>query len=354
MTGNGAGTWLARLYDGERYHHTSLGDFGALSDKERFDAAKRAAEQWFEHLGLGGSTQSHSVKAACEAYVSKQRAEKGPQAAADSEGFFRRLVYKDTIANVVLSKLTKQQCSAWRARVLEQSRTKSSFNRNITPLRAALNLAFEDGKVATDQAWRTQLKPLKGPGTSGRRTLYLDAQARRRLVENASEEARPLLQAMILQPVRPGDIPRARVQDLYLENRSLRLAGKNNERVIPLSDEALAHFRACAEDKLPSAWLVARRDGSQWKKEAWRDEVKQAAAVAKLPKATVATTLRHSVITELVKGGLDIFHVAKLAGTSVVMIEKHYGHLQDEHARAALQKLSLGVALVDQVTPKAA
>ena len=100
-------------------------------------------------------------------------------------------------------------------------------------------------------------------------------------------------------------------------------------------------FKECAKGKLPGAWLVSRADGGQWRKEAWRDEIKLAAAGAKLPKATVAYTLRHSVITDLVKGGLDLFHVAKLAGTSILMIEKHYGQLQNEHAREALKRLSL-------------
>jgi site-specific recombinase XerD len=51
--------------------------------------------------------------------------------------------------------------------------------------------------------------------------------------------------------------------------------------------------------------------------------------------------LRHSTITDLVTGGLDLFTVAKISGTSVAMIEKHYGHLQREHARQALKMLSL-------------
>jgi hypothetical protein len=33
--------------------------------------------------------------------------------------------------------------------------------------------------------------------------------------------------------------------------------------------------------------------------------------------------------------------MAKLSGTSVVMIEKHYGHLRAEHARKALATLEL-------------
>src|SRR5512145_1524569 len=77
MAAGAPGTWLARLYDGESYAHKPLGDFGTLEEKERFDAAKKAAETWFQHLDMGGSTKPHSVKAAGQAYVEKQRTEKG-------------------------------------------------------------------------------------------------------------------------------------------------------------------------------------------------------------------------------------------------------------------------------------
>ena len=60
-----------------------------------------------------------------------------------------------------------------------------------------------------------------------------------------------------------------------------------------------------------------------------------------MPKATVAYSLRHSVITDLATGGLDLFHLAALAGTSVLMIQKHYGQVRGDHARAALKKLAL-------------
>jgi hypothetical protein len=61
---------------------------------------------------------------------------------------------------------------------------------------------------------------------------------------------------------------------------------------------------------------MSARSFAQWKKEAWRDEVKAAAR-------------------------LDLFTIAKLAGTSVSMIERHYGHLQRKHARSALEKLAV-------------
>jgi len=61
---------------------------------------------------------------------------------------------------------------------------------------------------------------------------------------------------------------------------------------------------------------------------------------ANLPATTTAYTMRHSVITDLVVGGLDLLTVAQLSGTSVAMIERHYGHLQQDRAAAALAMLT--------------
>ena len=347
MTKATPGTWLARAYDGARYNYNSdLGDFSKLPAGEQFDAAKRAAEEWFKHLDLGGSTEAHTVKAACKSYLEYLRAEKSEQAAKDAEGYFNRLVYGDPIAKVLLSKLGKPQMSAWRERALKHNGDRSSFNRNITAMRAALNYARQQGWVATDQAWLTALRPFseqqQEEQCERRRTGTLDRDERRELVESASKESRPLFKTLALLPMRPGEVASLKVEHLNTREKALVIpAGKTKARVIPLPAEAFAHFKECAKAKLPGAWLVARADGSQWKKEQWRDEVKAAARKAKLPKATVAYTLRHSVITDLVVGGLDIFTVAKLAGTSVRMIEKHYGHLQSEHARDALEKLAL-------------
>lgn len=56
--------------------------------------------------------------------------------------------------------------------------------------------------------------------------------------------------------------------------------------------------------------------------DAWKHPIKHAAATNKLPDGFSAYTLRHSVITDLVRGGLPVLTVAQLAGTSVAMIER--------------------------------
>lgn len=69
--------------------------------------------------------------------------------------------------------------------------------------------------------------------------------------------------------------------------------------------------------------------------------IKEAARAADLPDSTTAYAMRHSTLTNLVTGGLDLLSVAQISGTSVAMIERHYGHLNADRAAAALAGLTL-------------
>jgi integrase len=51
----------------------------------------------------------------------------------------------------------------------------------------------------------------------------------------------------------------------------------------------------------------------------------------------VTYTLRHTWITGLVASGMDIVSVARLAGTSVEMIDRYYVQTRVEPLRAALE-----------------
>ena len=52
-------------------------------------------------------------------------------------------------------------------------------------------------------------------------------------------------------------------------------------------------------------------------------------------------TLRHVAISEMIAAGMDSFLVAKLAGTSTAMIDKHYGHLRHDQTRARLDAVAM-------------
>jgi hypothetical protein len=51
--------------------------------------------------------------------------------------------------------------------------------------------------------------------------------------------------------------------------------------------------------------------------------------------------LQHRWITQVISGGLSILDVARLTGTSVMMIEERYGYLVDGVARERLAQVKM-------------
>jgi integrase len=220
-------------------------------------------------------------------------------------------------------------------------RSASSLNRDMTSLRAALNLAYRDVLVTSDFAWRSKLLPVKN--ADRRRDVYLDQDQRRELISHAPADLADLLRGLSLIPLRPGALAALTVASYDKRLKTLTVgkdkAGK--DRKIALPDRTAQFFDGLCKDKLPAAPLFSRSNGKAWDKDAWKYPVKDAVAAAKLPDEVTCYTIRHSVITDLIHSGLDTLTVAQLSGTSVLMIERHYGHLTRNHAREALGHLLL-------------
>ncbi|MBN8727602.1 MAG: tyrosine-type recombinase/integrase [Xanthomonadales bacterium] len=340
---SGALTWYARTYDSgtQKQVRQSFGDFGHLAQHERFDAACRAAREWFEHLGKGGRLDTITVAGAWARYLQHQRKVKGAAAAADAESRKRRHIDGDPIATVPLDKLAPHHLRDWRDRIAV-GKTPTTLNRDMVPMRAALRLALADGYVTTDFPWRQALRPIRGAG--GRRTLYLTRDQRRALLDAIEDgHLRAFVHALCVLPLRPGALAALSVADFDMHAATLNVrhdkAGAG--RVVPLPATAAKLLREMTRGKLPGAPLFARADGGWWIKHNWMGPIRAAAAAAELPEGSTAYTLRHSAITDLVTAGADLLTVATLAGTSVQMIQDHYGHLQQDHARAALAGLAL-------------
>jgi len=355
MTASGGGTWLARArdeVDRTKQLFKPLGEFGDLADHLRFDAASKAAVVWFDHLGRGGASRAATVADACSRYVQHLRATKSERAARDAETRFQNYVVNHArLAATELQKLTPMQLEAWRKSLREQPtrsggrrgerRSDSTLNRDMTCFRAALNLAYLDGLLTTDYAWRSKLRPIKN--ADQRRELYLDRAQRLKFMENAPQDLAAFLRGLCQLPLRPGALATLTAGDFDRRLKVLKIGQDKNgkDRRIKLPDVTAEFFEAAARNKLPSAPLLARSGGKAWNKDAWKWPIKAAAAAAGLPNSTTAYTLRHSVISDLVHDGLDLLTVAQISGTSVAMIERHYGHLRSEVAAQALARLAL-------------
>jgi integrase len=351
------GTWLAQYYDAATQKQTrrSLGAFDDLPSHRRFDAAVKAANDWFAHVGAGGSFDTLNIGQACQQYVEHIRVSKGPNAAGDLEARFRRRVYADPLARVELPKLTSRHLTTWRSQLAAKAvivdphataprtrdRSASSLNRDMTALRAALNHAYAHGEVVADIPWRHALKRIKN--ADGRREIYLDKAQRRALVDAAAEDLSWFLRGLCVLPLRPGALAALTVGsfDRALVVLTIGKDKSGKDRRIGLPRNTASLLEQMAERKLPAAPLFARSNGGAWTKDAWKKPIKEAARTAQLPADVTAYTMRHSAITDLVVGGLDALTVAQLSGTSLAMIDKHYGHLRADRAVAALELLAL-------------
>lgn len=348
-TAGGAGTWLARFHDTDtgRKPSKSLGDFGTLPASKRFDAAKKNAEEWFQHLHGGGSADDVTVREACEKYAAENP---------DAAKRFPRYVYGDPIASIKLQKLRAPHVKEWRTRLEAmpalvtrnkegrketRQRAPATVNRDMVAFRAALNAALRRGEVLTAIAWQAALQPIEK--ADRRRGLYLDKVQRRALLEAMPSDAAAFFRGLALLPLRPGALAALKVGDFDTRTSALTIgtdkAGAGRSILVPADTAAL--LKQQAKGKLPNAPLFMQANGQPWNKDAWKHPVKDAALAAGLPDAVTAYTLRHSTITDLVIGGLDLLTVAQISGTSVRMIEQHYGQLRGERAAAALAGLAL-------------
>ncbi len=329
------GSWIARKRN-ETGHkvYKSLGYVSADFDYEK---ARVAALAWFEARDAGVETEDKTVADACREYVADRRREKGEECANDAEKRFERTIYNQPIGAVPLAKLRTPRIKAWRDGL---GLSKGAANRTMTAVRAALNLAVVNRWVAPTVA--REWKDVKQyENATQRRTLFLDLKQRRKLLDQASGALRDLMEAAALTGARAGELVSAKRSQFDSRLKSITFSGKTGARTVPLSPAALALFKRISKGKLPSAPLLTRDNGKPWGHSDWDELVREAGEKAKLPKGTCLYTLRHSFITQAITDGMTTLDVARLCGTSVGMIEKHYGHLVADAARERLAAVTM-------------
>jgi integrase len=184
------------------------------------------------------------------------------------------------------------------------------------------------------------VKPFEN--ASNRREVFLNQAERKQLHDAAQGALRDLIEAAALTGARPGELVNARVSAFDARSGHLAVSGKTGPRKIPLSNQACALFTRLSKSKLPQAFLLTRENGECWKHpKDWARPMKEAVARAGLPAGTVLYSLRHSAITEWLLGGMSVFEVSQLVGTSLAMIQDHYGHLVAERTKERLAKVAL-------------
>ena len=190
--GSGCGTWIGRRYRGAGVYDTiGVADDTADADSIKvldYWQAQEEAGRWAERQRLieEGMVRAgpYTVADVIKDYLDEIRAEKKPDAVRNAEYTFNAFVLPE-LGLVLLEKLTPDRLTKWRNKLATAPKSvrskmnastqathatpddddarrkrKATANRILTMLKAALNRAFQAGRVASNSAWR-KVKPFR-------------------------------------------------------------------------------------------------------------------------------------------------------------------------------------------------
>ena len=250
LNNDSKGTWLARAYDNHttKKPQKSLGDFLACPDNLRFEMAHKSAQEWFTHLGPGGSTQEVTIQNVCDNYVDYLKQKGNERASVDASKRFKAYVLDDSLfAHTPLGKITPKHIQTWQNKLRDEP-TKAGANKGksaptlvltgTSPLfRAALNLAQDQRHVTDDFAWSKELRPLKDADKS--RVIYLTEDERNAIISNAPADLAQLIKIATLILLRPDALANLTTVDYNKRPRTpfIPKDKANAKRTIPLGNQ---------------------------------------------------------------------------------------------------------------------
>ena len=224
---------------------------------------------------------------------------------------------------------------------------RASANRILTVLKAALNLAYGDGKVASDEAWR-RVSPFKAADAPRIRD-FTDAEAKR-LVNAMGEAFRPMVQAALLSGARYGELVKLRAADFNATTNALHIrAGKTGKaRDVALTDEAVKFFKVLIAGKAGNAHMLTQPSGEAWGKSHQFRPMRAACAAASITPAIGFHILRHAYASRLVMAGVPLGAVAAQIGNSEAICSKHYAHHSPSSVADSVRRAAADLGIVPE------
>jgi integrase len=225
---------------------------------------------------------------------------------------------------------------------------RATANRNLTVLKAALNHAWQGGRInGSDEVWR-KVKPFRGADAA--RVRYLQIDECTRLLNACPEDFRRIVRGALVTGARYGELCRADVRDFSPDSASLlvRESKGGKPRWIPLDDEAAAFLVSITAGRRGNEPLFTRADGGRWGKSHQRRPLLDACKAAKIEPAIGIHILRHSWASLRIMAGLPLMVAAQVLGHSDTrMVERHYGHLAQSYIREAVRTTALHLGPIE-------
>jgi len=217
-------------------------------------------------------------------------------------------------------------------------RKQATANRIFNSLRACLNHAWRDGKVASDHAWR-RVPAFRNVETPLIR--FLTSEEALRLVNASDPEFRPLVRAALLTGCRYGELCALKAGDFDRENQTLgiRHSKSGRPRHVYLTGEGTEFFEDLTLGRPREALMFVHADGSAWGSSHQHRPMREACLHAEIDPPVSFHILRHSYASLLTKAGVPLQVVASALGhADARMTEKHYAHLAPSHVAQLIRE----------------
>ncbi|WP_455429811.1 tyrosine-type recombinase/integrase [Mesorhizobium abyssinicae] len=143
-------------------------------------------------------------------------------------------------------------------------RRKSTANRVLTVLKAALNRAFREEKVTDDKAWR-RVEAFEDVDSA--RIRFLHVAEAQRLINASAADFRKLVQAALQTGCRYGELCRLRVRDFNAaaETLAIHVSKTGKPRHINLTEEGVEFFKSVTVGREGSELMLVKTDGTEWR-----------------------------------------------------------------------------------------
>jgi integrase len=197
----------------------------------------------------------------------------------------------------------------------------------LTYLKAALNHAWRNGAVPSDDAWR-RVKPFRSVDAPVVR--YLSEDEITRLLNATAEAFRELVHAALLSGCRYGELCRLKVADYSVEVGMLtvRLGKSGQTRHVTLTAEAPELFDRLVAGRASTDAILKRDDGRPWKRSEQIHLMREACERAGIVPAVGFHVLRHTHASILAMRAVPMAVIARQLGhADTRMTERHYAHL---------------------------
>lgn len=313
--GSKGGKWIARFRDEiGRQHYEALGAADDARDPDNltvfsFTQAQAKARDVFARKAreIAGNfvptVGPFTVADALAAYLAKYL-RRGGKAGGRIESAARTYILP-ALGQLPVAKLTKRRLEEWHhgiassaARVRTRKggapkfrphavtpeatrRRAATANRILTILKAALNEAYNEGRIPINEAWQ-RVKAFQKVDSA--RIRYLTDEEARRLVNACSTDFRALVVGGLMTGCRYGELAAIVVEDFNVDSGTLtiRTSKSGKPRHIALSAEGNEFFVRQCLGKAQGALLFTKASGRKWSASDQQRPVAAACVAAKI------------------------------------------------------------------------